>query len=110
MQVRATSAGTPKTRSSQRLPVAHTDSYDWQLLAACRDSRKDVFFHPENERGSARFGREEAAKRVCGRCPVRRPCLQHSLKVGEPYGVWGGVGEAERATMLANLRQHDRAD
>ena len=27
-------------------------------------------------------------------------CRQHALKVHEPYGIWGGLSESERAQML----------
>jgi WhiB family transcriptional regulator, redox-sensing transcriptional regulator len=28
-------------------------------------------------------------------------CLQHALSVREPYGVWGGMSEEERARLIA---------
>jgi WhiB family redox-sensing transcriptional regulator len=70
--------------------------WDWQLHAACRGLPSDVFFHPDNERGPARAARDEAAKAVCARCPVRLDCRAHALEVREPYGVWGGMSEDER--------------
>lgn len=27
-------------------------------------------------------------------------CREHALKVGEPYGVWGGLSESERNEIL----------
>jgi WhiB family redox-sensing transcriptional regulator len=27
-------------------------------------------------------------------------CRTHALKVGEPYGIWGGLSEAERELMI----------
>ncbi len=47
------------------------------------------------------MAREEAAKRVCARCPVVMPCRAHALAVREPYGVWGGMSAAERDEELA---------
>jgi WhiB family redox-sensing transcriptional regulator len=32
----------------------------------------------------------EAAKAVCGGCPVRPACLAAALDRHEPWGVWGG--------------------
>ncbi len=29
-------------------------------------------------------------------CPVQLPCREHALASGESFGVWGGMGEAER--------------
>jgi len=86
------------------LPPPRADLWDWQLLGACRSSDSDLFFHPENERGQARERREAAAKAVCGSCPVRERCRQHALSVGESYGVWGGMSEAERGRILETSR------
>ena len=32
----------------------------------------------------------EAAKSLCGECPVRTACLAGALERREPWGVWGG--------------------
>lgn len=32
----------------------------------------------------------EAAKSLCGPCPVRDACLAGALRRAEPWGVWGG--------------------
>src|SRR5690606_42121029 len=78
-----------------RLPGPNADLWDWQLLAACRGVDSSLFFHPEGERGAARSARENSAKEVCMRCPVRAECAAHALAVREPYGVWGGLTEDE---------------
>ncbi|QEU82683.1 WhiB family transcriptional regulator [Streptomyces subrutilus] len=78
------------------LPGRAEHHWTWQTEAACRGLGAEVFFHPEGERGRERAEREEAAKSVCGTCPVRARCLEHALRVAEPYGVWGGLGEKER--------------
>ena len=83
-----------------RLPGPNADFWDWQLEAACRGTDSEVFFHPERERGEARERREVAAKAICAACPVRQQCLEHSLAVREPYGVWGGLTEHERVALL----------
>lgn len=90
----------------KRLPGPNADLWDWQLDAACRGLDSDVFFHPDRERGDARERREAAAKAVCAGCPVRDACLEHALDVREPYGVWGGLAEHERADLLAHRRRH----
>ncbi|ANS80454.1 Sporulation regulatory protein WhiD [Serinicoccus hydrothermalis] len=76
-------------------PVA--DLWEWQFEGACRTTSPEVFFHPEGERGPARRRRDERAKQVCGGCPVLEQCRTHALTVREPYGVWGGMTEEERA-------------
>ncbi|MBB5906172.1 WhiB family redox-sensing transcriptional regulator [Actinoalloteichus hymeniacidonis] len=58
------------------------------------------FFHPDGERGPARSRREARAKEVCQQCPVLEQCRQHALAVQEPYGIWGGLSEAERTLLI----------
>lgn len=84
-----------------RLPKPVTETWDWQLQAACKDVSTNQFFHPENERGTARADRDEHAKEICRRCPVMSPCREHALRSQEPYGVWGGLSERERQELLA---------
>ncbi|MFJ9519842.1 WhiB family transcriptional regulator [Kitasatospora sp. NPDC101801] len=91
-----------------RLPGALDQHWDWQQRAACRRQDAALFFHPAGERGQAHDDRDEAAKRVCVRCPVRSACLAHALQVREPYGVWGGLTEDERAALLRRNRRSGR--
>lgn len=79
-----------------RLPGPNADFWDWQMKAACRGLDSEMFFHPEGERGSAKEAREKAAKALCATCPVLEQCREHALRVREPFGVWGGMTEAER--------------
>ena len=83
-----------------RLPGAQLDHWDWQLDAACRGMDSSLFFHPPNERDAARENRAARAKAICLGCPVVEQCLNHALRVREPYGVWGGRTEDERALLL----------
>lgn len=48
----------------------------------------------EHERSPARAEREARAKQVCHGCPVIEDCRNHALRMREPYGVWGALGEA----------------
>ncbi len=73
----------------------------WELDALCRGREGGLFFGPHGfESKQDRAVREEAAKAVCARCPVLAPCREHALRHGEAYGVWGGLGEAERRALL----------
>ena len=42
----------------------------------------------------------ETAKAICRTCPVIERCLQWALETGEEWGVWGGLSEGERFTIL----------
>ena len=96
---------------TDRLPWAHTENWDWQLDAACRDADSRLFFHPENERSRSRSRtkREDAAKQLCKGCAVRSACLHHALSVREPYGVWGGLTESERLRLLQRCESSGKA-
>ena len=78
----------------------------WQLAAACRGEDAAAFFAPNYfEKRSEKDGREAIAKVICGRCPVREPCLDYALAIREPHGVWGGRNEMERRAMLRERAQ-----
>lgn len=65
-----------------------------EARAACRGLDVNVFFpDPEDAAGIA------AAKGVCGRCLARAECLEWAQTTREPYGVWGGLTEVERARL-----------
>ena len=84
-----------------RLPGPVMDLWEWQFEGACRQADPTLFFHPEGERGAARRRRSEAAKDICSTCSVLEQCREQSLRVREPYGVWGGLSEDERTEALA---------
>lgn len=81
-------------------PTPLAQDWEWQLQAACRGMDSAGFFHPPGERRGARARRIEAAKTICQACPARAACLDHALRTREPYGIWGGHSEAERAELL----------
>ncbi|SEQ94554.1 WhiB family transcriptional regulator, redox-sensing transcriptional regulator [Actinokineospora terrae] len=76
----------------------------WQAHGACQTLPVDRFYSPDNERGLARDRRVQAAKLVCSRCPVLRRCRDFALRTAEPYGVWGGLDERERADLRRAAR------
>ncbi|MCH5676887.1 WhiB family transcriptional regulator [Streptomyces gilvus] len=78
--------------------------WDWQSHAVCRTTDGSVFFSPQGERGSARRAREERARAICARCPVRDACARTALRSGGEYGVWGGLSEQERRELRSPRR------
>nr|WP_206322207.1 WhiB family transcriptional regulator [Streptomyces sp. HNM0575] len=81
----------------------------WHSEAVCRRDEAGLFFAPSKEPTAARLSREQAAKRVCARCPVMIECREHALVLPEPYGVWGGLTAAERRVALARRRRREAA-
>jgi len=73
----------------------------WELRAACRGPQAAVFFPPSyTERRDEKAERERRAKAICEMCAVRRDCLDYSLSIREPHGIWGGLNEHERRNLL----------
>jgi WhiB family redox-sensing transcriptional regulator len=97
----------------QELPGRLAERWDWQMRGLCRGADVSMFYPPDGERGRRRAQREKRAKRLCQACPVIAQCRDYALAVGEPYGVWGGMTENERRTLLdgeASLRRPLLAD
>jgi WhiB family redox-sensing transcriptional regulator len=91
-----------------RLPNVVAEEWEWQLRGSCRGADSSLFFHTDNERGSARERRETRAKAICQACPVLAQCRAHALTVQEPYGIWGGLGEIERRQLFLRQRRDAR--
>jgi WhiB family redox-sensing transcriptional regulator len=88
-----------------RLPRPFADLWEWQYSGACQELPTEMFFHPDGERGPSRRNRDNRAKAVCSACPVKTECLNHALTVQEPYGIWGGTSEEDRAFILAGAEE-----
>lgn len=74
----------------------------WQLRAGCRGPESALFFPPSHtERRGERGVREARAKSLCRTCEVRAECLGYALQIEEPHGIWGGLTESERRSMIS---------
>jgi hypothetical protein len=75
---------------------------DWRDEGLCRGRDDDAFFpHPTNATAV------QAVKNVCFGCPAMLRCAQYALTRRIPDGVWGGLSEAQRATLLKKHRDAD---
>jgi WhiB family redox-sensing transcriptional regulator len=72
---------------------------NWRMLAACAKADPDLFFGFDGEPDDLRDQREAKAKAVCVTCPVSGNCLMDALDGGIAWGVFGGLGEQERAEI-----------
>jgi WhiB family redox-sensing transcriptional regulator len=83
----------------------------WESQARCRGREAALFFGPNRfEPKRERLAREAAAKEICRVCPAIEACRSYALGHEELYGVWGGLGEADRRAVLAQRsRLHQRA-
>ncbi|GGI02733.1 WhiB family transcriptional regulator [Egicoccus halophilus] len=74
----------------------------WEQQAGCRTEDPTLFFGPPGfESKHDRLRREAEAKAVCAACPAIVACREQALLTGESYGVWGGLGEADRRAVMA---------
>lgn len=73
---------------AEPLPLQQWDVPAWIAGALCAQIDPELFF-PETGGG-------EAAKKICGCCPVREECLDYALTRREEWGVWGGLSTSER--------------
>ena len=80
-----------------------TDGRTWLQEAACRGREPSSAFYPpmHHETRDERARREDRAKTVCAACPVQAACRDYALSTREPFGIWGGLTENERKTLLA---------
>lgn len=69
----------------------------WMSDGACLGMDVHLFF-PRSHEGS------DLPKAVCAGCKVRTTCLDHALKTGEKWGVWGGTTEKERRQLRHRRR------
>ncbi|MCX5583897.1 WhiB family transcriptional regulator [Streptomyces erythrochromogenes] len=87
---------------TSRTDVLLDPRHDAPLDGPCRSGARNVFERGANEQAAAAREREEAAKAVCHRCPVRLPCRRRALADRVPHGVRGGLTPDERHLLLAH--------
>lgn len=63
----------------------------------------DLFF-VEGVRGAMRTHLVTQAKTICSTCPVVVACREYGINTQEPYGIWGGLTQPERRTVLRGHR------
>jgi WhiB family redox-sensing transcriptional regulator len=64
---------------------------DWTLQAKCRGMGDALFPEPAEQR---------RARALCTGCPVKARCLAEALDHQIEWGVWGGMTERERRSLL----------
>ena len=80
-----------------------TESAAWRSEGRCVDGAATMtgLFFSEDLHDIAR------AKAICAKCPVTAECLDHALRLQEPWGVWGGQ-LIMNGKILANKRGRGR--
>ncbi len=68
-----------------------TQTEEWTLRARCKGMEDALFCAAKDQR---------EARKICRHCPVRMDCLAEALDNRIEWGVWGGMTERERRTLL----------
>jgi hypothetical protein len=68
-------------------------SDDWSERAVCTEIPVEIFF-------SSQRRDIKQAKAACFSCPVRRECLEDSLKHQDRFGIFGGADHLRRRQAL----------
>lgn len=76
----------------------------WQEQAECRrpeyDKVRDLWFS-DSKQGDVAY-----AVDICnGACPVRAACALYALEEREEHGIWGGLTEGQRRSVLRKARR-----
>jgi WhiB family transcriptional regulator, redox-sensing transcriptional regulator len=74
--------------------AAGSGRWNWRAAARCRTDDAEGLF--------VLGARQREARRLCGTCAVRTECLAHALDHRIEFGVWGGMTERERRSLLRN--------
>jgi len=79
----------------------------WRVMAACGSAEPELFF-PVSASAS-HLGQAAEAKVICARCLVRRECLAFAIRTRQMHGIWGGMTEEERYTLVRAEQERARA-
>ncbi|MET9131886.1 WhiB family transcriptional regulator [Streptomyces antibioticus] len=72
--------------------MVEDDQDTWGARALCRTADPEELF--------AEGAAQNRAKVICTGCPVRTECLAHALDHRIEHGIWGGMTERERRSLL----------
>lgn len=81
---------------------AHPRKADWRDQAACAELDPEIWFPQPGDTASV-----HEAKKVCFGCPVMNDCARYALQTRQMTGVWGGLSEQQRNTLLKKRRATD---
>ncbi|MCX4766761.1 WhiB family transcriptional regulator [Streptomyces sp. NBC_01275] len=87
-----TAPRTPRL-NNRALPVR--SAAGWWPAASCRGADIETFFPPPGDLAAV-----QRALMTCDQCPVRIPCRRYALDHRERHGIWGGLTEETRETLL----------
>lgn len=85
----------------------------WMDASACAHKDVNTFFKPAASGAAMKDGTRPdphaEARALCAECTVRDQCLDYALTNRVAYGVWGGLDEKQRASILKAGRRKGAA-
>lgn len=83
----------------------------WADRALCAETDPEIWFPPH---GGASYltidgTREETAKAICRRCPVKQECRDYAMADPHLEGTWGGLTQRERDDWRARQKREESA-
>jgi len=72
----------------------------WRANSSCKDEDTSIFFAPSKSNEARK------ALAICARCPVKIECFYSSM-IYQYHGIWGGLTQEARASMLSKLLDND---
>jgi len=77
--------------ASRELVAGRELDEPWTMRANCLGMADALFCEAKDQR---------EARKVCADCPVRLDCLVEALDNRIEWGIWGGMTERERRSLL----------
>jgi len=92
----------------RRAPDTLEPATSWRDQAECANDYPADWWYPIGTNFTAKADTARATT-ICQRCPVAVDCLEHALTTPEPFGIWGGLTEDQRAEAIHQRRLARRA-
>jgi WhiB family transcriptional regulator, redox-sensing transcriptional regulator len=83
--------------------LADTAHETWMTEGACHDEDPDLFF--PISASDAGVDQIRQARSVCDRCRVESDCLLYALNHRIKHGIWGGLTEQQRQSLIRSRRR-----
>lgn len=94
------------TNFHRAAPAIRDPKERWQDQGTCsapeHAPHRDLWFSVERDKEAVRN-----AQLICHDCPVKAECADWALTNRTQYGIWGGLTERQRRTILRKRKQHD---
>ncbi|WP_371551537.1 WhiB family transcriptional regulator [Streptomyces sp. NBC_00554] len=92
------------TNDSPAPTIRGIADHSWQERGRCHGMPAkeidELFFHAARDRAAI-----DAAKAICGSCPVKKACFDYALDNEIRHGMWGGLTEDERRPWHARVNK-----